>query len=66
MSRNMGGLDRLLRFYMGLIMIGFALPFWAPQTGWNWVGWFGVIPLVSALLGSCGVYRWVGLSTCSR
>ena len=66
MTRNMGGLDRLLRFYLGLMMIGFALPFWAPQTGWNWIGWLGLIPLASALMGSCGLYRVIGLSTCAR
>lgn len=66
MTRNMGGLDRLLRFYLGLAMIGFALPYWAPQTGWNWIGWLGLIPLVSALAGSCGLYRMIGLSTCAR
>jgi Protein of unknown function (DUF2892) len=66
MTRNMGGLDRLLRFYLGLMMIGFALPYWAPQTGWNWIGWLGLIPLASALMGSCGLYRVIGLSTCAR
>jgi hypothetical protein len=63
MTRNMGGFDRLVRFYLGLAMIAFAMPFWAPQTGWNWVGWFGIVPIVSAVLGSCGFYRIVGLST---
>lgn len=66
LTRNMGGLDRLLRFYLGLFMIGCALPYWAPQTGWNWLGWLGVVPLVSSLAGSCGVYRLIGLSTCPR
>lgn len=66
MTRNLGGFDRLLRFYLGLAMIAWALPYWAPQTGWNGIGWLGIIPLVSSLAGSCGVYRLVGLSTCPR
>jgi hypothetical protein len=66
MIRNLGGLDRLLRFYLALAMIAWALPFWAPQTGWNWIGWFGVIPLATSLLGSCGLYRVAGLTTVSR
>jgi len=64
--RNIGALDRLLRFYLGLAMIGFALPFWAPQTGWNWIGWLGIVPLVSSLAGTCGLYRLIGVTTCSR
>jgi len=64
--RNIGALDRLLRFYLGLVMIGFALPFWAPQTGWNWIGWLGIVPLVSALAGTCGLYRLIGVTTCPR
>ncbi|WP_293854915.1 DUF2892 domain-containing protein [uncultured Alsobacter sp.] len=63
MTRNVGGFDRLLRFYVGLAMIACALPFWAPQTGWNWIGWFGIVPILSALVGSCGLYRMVGLDT---
>ena len=66
LARNMGGLDRLVRFYLGLVMIGFALPFWAPQTGWNWLGWFGLVPVLSALVGRCGVYGLIGLSTSAR
>jgi hypothetical protein len=66
MTRNLGGLDRLFRFYLGLFMIACALPYWAPQTGWNWIGWLGIVPLLSAVAGRCGVYRLVGLSTCPR
>ena len=66
MTRNIGGLDRLVRFYLGLAMIGLALPYWAPETGWNWVGWLGMVPLLSAVSGRCGLYRLVGLSTCPR
>lgn len=63
MTRNVGGFDRLVRFYLGLAMIAFALPFWAPQTSWNWVGWFGIVPVLSAIVGSCGLYRMTGLNT---
>lgn len=63
MTRNMSALDRLVRFYAGLALVAFALPFWAPQTGWNWIGWFGLIPMLSAIVGTCGIYRLVGMST---
>lgn len=63
MTRNLSALDRLLRFYAGLALIAVALPFWVPQTGWNWIGWFGIVPVASALFGTCGLYRIVGIST---
>jgi hypothetical protein len=63
MTRNMSAIDRLVRFYAGLALVAFALPFWAPQTGWNWIGWFGLIPMLSAIVGTCGIYRLVGMST---
>ena len=61
MTRNMGGLDRILRIILGLGLISIA--FVGPQTPW---GWIGVIPLVTALVGFCPAYRLAGLNTCSR
>jgi hypothetical protein len=66
MTRNMGGLDRLLRFYLGLVLIAFALPYWAPDTGWNWLGWLGLPLALGAVAGSCGLYRLVRVSTGPR
>lgn len=63
MTRNLGGLDRLVRFYLGLAMIAVALPYWAPQTEWNWIGWLGVLPIASSLVGSCKLYSILRLST---
>ena len=38
---------------LGLALIAFALGFIAPATGFNWIGWIGAIPLVTAIVGSC-------------
>lgn len=65
-ERNLGGLDRLLRFYLGLAMLAYALPYWAPQTGWNWIGLFGIVPLLTAVSGRCSLYSLAGLSSCPR
>ena len=35
----------------------------APGTGWNWVGWIGVVPILTALFGTCPAYSLFGLST---
>jgi len=66
MIRNMGSLDRILRFIFGLALIAYAIPIGFPNTGWNWVGWFGLIPLGTALVGTCPLYSLVGMSTCHR
>ena len=49
MTKNVGSLDRLLRIVVGLALIAYAIPIGFPSTGWNWVGWIGVIPLLTAI-----------------
>jgi len=64
MTRNIGSIDRVIRFFVGLALIAYALQLGFPATGWNWVGWIGVIPLLTAFVGSCPLYTVLGLSTC--
>ena len=45
MSVNVGTIDRVLRVVIGLALIAFAIPLGFPDTGWNWIGWIGVVPL---------------------
>jgi hypothetical protein len=66
MIKNVGTIDRFARIVLGLVLIAYAIPIGFPATGWNWVGWVGVVPLLTALLGTCPLYSLVGLSTCSR
>ena len=65
MIKNVGTLDRLLRFIVGLVLIAYALPIGFHHTGWNWVGWVGVVPLLTALVGSCPLYSLIGVKTCA-
>ena len=56
---NVGGIDRILRIVIGLALIATTL------TGTIGVwGWIGVVPLLTAALGSCPLYSVLGLSTC--
>jgi hypothetical protein len=64
MSVNMGTLDRILRIVVGLLLIAYAIPLGFPQTGWNWVGWIGMVPLLTAAVGYCPLYTMLGISTC--
>ena len=57
--KNVGGIDKVLRIVVGLVLI--ALVFVGPQTPW---GWIGLVPLVTGLIGFCPLYKIIGLNTC--
>jgi Inner membrane protein YgaP-like, transmembrane domain len=59
MERNVGTIDRALRVVVGLALI--ALVFVGPQTPW---GWLGLVPLATAAMGWCPLYRVLGVRTC--
>ena len=63
MTVNMGLLDRIARLVVGAALLAFALGYLAPGTGWNWVGWMGVMPILTALFGNCPAYSVFGWST---
>jgi Protein of unknown function (DUF2892) len=62
---NVGNADRVIRIVVGLALLAYAIPLGFPQTGWNWIGWIGLVPLITGFLGVCPAYRLLGLSTCS-
>lgn len=64
MAQNVGTIDRIARIVLGLALIAFALGLFAPGTGYNWLGWVGVVPLLTAFAGFCPAYRLFGLSSC--
>ncbi len=63
MTENVGRIDRVLRIIVGLALIAFAMGWGAPATGWNWIGWIGVVPLLTGVFGYCPAYRMLGIST---
>ena len=58
-KNNVGGIDRILRIVVGLALIGMTL---AGMIG-VW-GWIGVVPLLTAALGTCPLYSVLGFSSC--
>jgi len=64
MTANVGSVDRVLRIIFGLVLLAYAIPIGFGQTGWNWVGWIGVVPLLTAIFGYCPAYSLIGMSTC--
>jgi hypothetical protein len=65
MKVNIGILDRTARAIIGLLLIAYAIRLGFPSTGWNWVGWIGIVPIVTALIGYCPAYSRFGFSSCS-
>ncbi|WP_321344107.1 DUF2892 domain-containing protein [Breoghania sp.] len=59
-STNMGTAERIARVVVGIALLGFALVGPADIT-WKWIGWIGVIPLVTALIGWCPLYTVLGI-----
>ena len=59
MSKNVGGIDRILRIIIGAVMIAETLagriPVW---------GWIGVVPLATGLMSWCPAYNIFGIKTC--
>jgi hypothetical protein len=56
---NEGTLDRVVRIILGLGIL--SLAFIGPRTP---LGYVGVVPLVTGLIGFCPLYRLIGLNTC--
>jgi Inner membrane protein YgaP-like, transmembrane domain len=63
MGKNVGSADKIIRIVAGLALIAFAL-FGPAELGWKWVGWIGVVPILTALFGWCPAYAVLGLRTC--
>lgn len=59
--KNVGNIDRAIRVVAGLGLILFAL---FGNQDWSWVGWIGVVPLLTGLLGRCPAYSLLGINTC--
>lgn len=62
MTKNVGPIDRVIRIVLGGTLLYLAL--FASPNGYNWIGWLGVVPLLTAAIGNCPLYSILGLSTC--
>jgi hypothetical protein len=60
MTNNVGGMERIIRIVVGLVLLGLA------ATGTvGWWGWLGVVPLATGALGWCPPYAIFGINTCA-
>ena len=63
MRPNMGNMDRIGRIVLGLLLLAYALQLGFLATGWNWVGWIGVVPILTAVVRYCPAYSLFGIRT---
>ena len=60
MTQNVGGIDRILRIVIGLVLIGLA------ATGTvGWWGWLGIVLVATGAIGWCPPYAILGFNTCA-
>lgn len=59
MKFNVGGIDRILRILVGLVLIALA----ATGTVGLW-GYIGIVPLLTGIFRFCPAYPLLGVSTC--
>lgn len=61
LTRNVGTMDKAIRVVVGLALLSLAVvgPHWAFP-----IALLGAIPLATALVGWCPLYRIAGINTC--
>ena len=66
MKSNIGVIDRSLRLIIGVLLVPWAIPVGFPPMEYNWIGWIGVLPIITALVGYCPLYRLLDLTNNGR
>jgi len=57
--KNVCNTDRVLRIIIGIGLLALALLYDGPGGG---LGWIGIVPLVTGLLGFCPLYAVLGVN----
>ncbi len=59
LKKNEDTIDRIIRVIAGLVLITLGMQY----AAWLWI--LGLIVLGTGLVGWCGIYQALGISTCS-
>ncbi|OEF99719.1 hypothetical protein BHF71_07785 [Vulcanibacillus modesticaldus] len=60
MKKNVGNIDRWIRFAIGIILLSLLFT----DLSFKNIGWVGLIPIFTALFKYCPLYSLFGISTC--
>ncbi len=63
MKPNVGGIDKILRIVVGLVLLSLVYFLKNGDTLWWW-GLIGLVPLATGLMGRCMLYTILGINTC--
>lgn len=58
MKKNVGGIDRILRLLVGIVILVLGI------VNQSWWGVIGLVPIFTAAINWCPLYMPLGLSTC--
>jgi len=61
MKSNSGGIDRVIRIAVGLVLLAWVIAFQGPV--WAFIG---IAPLATGLIGWCPAYTIFGINTCNK
>ncbi len=59
MEKNVGKIDKVIRILIALVIAGVGIYYK------SWWGLLAIVPLATALVGTCGLYSLLGINTCS-
>lgn len=59
MQKNLGGLDKIARVSLGVILLSLT----AAGIIGVW-GWLGLVPLLTGMVGICPLYSLLGINSC--
>lgn len=62
MTKNVGGIDRILRIVVGLaLLVAFFVD---SSSSYRWWYLVGLVPLLTGLFQTCPLYSLLGVNTC--
>jgi len=61
MKANVGGIDRILRIVVGLVLLAAVVLL---EGNARWFGLIGIVPLITGIFGYCPAYVPFGFSSC--
>lgn len=63
MTKNIGNTERVIRIIVGLAVLSLI---YFLEGNARWWGLIGLVPILTAALGYCPPYAWLGISTCPK
>lgn len=63
MTKNIGNVERIIRFIVGL---GILSLIFILEGNARWWGLVGLVPIATAAMGYCPPYAWLGINTCGK